>query len=80
MSQLGQKRRFGDVGGTSAYPSRAAQKRTFGNRRLGPRLCEKSHRQKKRRIVFFVVFSRRQLLALFVFKPDEIETEILNPN
>src|SRR5258705_11942954 len=24
--------------------------------RFGPRLCEKSHRQKKRRIVFFVVF------------------------
>jgi hypothetical protein len=34
----------------------------------GPSLCEKSHRQKKRRIIFFVVFSRRQLLALFDFK------------
>jgi hypothetical protein len=46
----------------------------------GSSLCEKSHRQKKRRIIFFVVFSRRQLLALFVFKSDEIETEVLNQN
>jgi hypothetical protein len=62
------------------YPQHRTYCGIAANRRFGPSLCEKSHRQKKRRIVFFVAFSRRQLLALFVFKSDEIETEVLNPN
>jgi hypothetical protein len=43
-------------------PQRAETGRMEGQ--LGPSLCEKSHRQKERRIIFFVVFSRRQLLAV----------------
>ena len=43
MSQLGQKRRFRLVRQTSALPPKAAPKRTFQNRRLGPKaVCEQS--------------------------------------
>ena len=86
-SVMNERRLMAPLSGRGSYPTTpftgtvcASQQILAADDRLGSRLCEKSHRQKKRRIVFFVVFSRRQLLALFVFKSNEIETEVLNPN